>query len=125
MILDTSALSAIADGQPELETLLGTASGLAIPVVVLGEYRYGIAQSRQRRRYEKWLNELVVNCRVLSVDERTAVEFAGIRVDLKRAGAPIPANDAWIAALARQHAMPVVSRDKHFDLVPALKRIGW
>jgi predicted nucleic acid-binding protein len=31
----------------------------------------------------------------------------------------------WIAALARQHALPILSRDRHFDFVPGLRRIGW
>jgi predicted nucleic acid-binding protein len=29
----------------------------------------------------------------------------------------IPANDAWIAAVAHQHGVPVISRDEHFDFV--------
>jgi hypothetical protein len=38
---------------------------------------------------------------------------------------PIPANDAWISALARQHRLPVLSRDQHFDAVPGVERKGW
>jgi predicted nucleic acid-binding protein len=125
LILDTNGLSALADGSPGLEVLLRAAPSLAIPVIVLGEYRYGIAQSRHRRRYEEWLNGLLINCRVLFVDDATAAEYATIRGELKRAGTPIPANDAWIAALARQHAMPVISRDEHFDAVPKLERLSW
>lgn len=92
---------------------------------MLGEFRYGIAQSRYWRRYEEWLDGLLLNCRVLRVDEATAAEYATIRGELRRAGKPIPANDAWIAALARQHSMPVISRDEHFDSVPKLKRLSW
>jgi tRNA(fMet)-specific endonuclease VapC len=125
VILDTNGLSAVADGDPKLQALLSGASELAIPVIVLGEYRYGIAQSRDRVRYEKWLKELVMTCRVLDVDEWTASVYAEIRGELKRAGRPIPANDVWIAALARQHGMPVVSRDEHFDHVPKVNRISW
>jgi predicted nucleic acid-binding protein len=125
VILDTNGISAMADGSSGLEALLRAAPALAIPVIVLGEYRYGIAQSRHRRRYEEWLERLLINCRVLRVDEATAAEYATIRGELKRAGKPIPANDAWIAALARQHAMPVISRDEHFDSVPRLERLSW
>ena len=125
MILDTNALSAMADGDPDLEPVLNRARELSIPVIVLGEYRYGIAQSRSSARYEKWLAELAANCRVLPIDEDTAAAYAAVRADLKRAGRPIPANDAWIAALARQHAMPVISRDEHFDFVPKVKRLSW
>jgi len=52
-------------------------------------------------------------------------EFPDLRADLKRTGRPIPANDAWIAALALEHALPVLSRDAHFDVVARLKRIAW
>ena len=125
MILDTNALSAMADGDIGLAKLLDTATELAIPVITLGEYRYGITQSRYRRRYEDWLSDLIAICRILPADEQTSAHYAEIRGELRRAGKPIPANDAWIAAIARQHKMPVVSRDEHFDNVPKLKRLAW
>jgi tRNA(fMet)-specific endonuclease VapC len=59
------------------------------------------------------------------VTEETTVSYAALRVALKRSGRPIPANDAWIAALALQHRLPVLSRDQHFDSVPDLQRQSW
>lgn len=125
MILDTNGISALADGDAALEPILASAPELALPVVVLGEYRYGISQSRHHARYEQWLAELIAGCRVLLVDAATTVEYALLRSELRRSGRPIPANDAWIAALARQHDMAVITRDAHFDFVPRLQRIGW
>jgi tRNA(fMet)-specific endonuclease VapC len=55
MILDTNALSAWADGNPACRTAFIEASRLVVPVIVLGEYQYGIRQSRHRARYEEWL----------------------------------------------------------------------
>lgn len=54
MILDTNAVSALADGESEMEAILQSVQELAIQVIVLGEYRYGIARSRYRSRYENW-----------------------------------------------------------------------
>ena len=125
MILDTNGLSAMADGDTSLEPLLQRATEIAVPVIVLGEYRYGIRQSRHRTRYERWLAEVLASCRVLVVDEGTAGHYAEVRDELKRSGRPIPGNDLWIAALARQHALPLLSRDQHFDFVAGLKRVGW
>ena len=125
MILDTNALSAMADGDSRIGQMLNQASDIAVPVIVLGEYQYGIRQSRHRQRYEEWLAELVANCRVLDVDQATAAQYAEIRDELKRRGRPIPGNDLWIAALGRQHHLPLLSRDEHFDFVPKLKRIRW
>ncbi len=125
MILDTNGLSAFADGDPKIGPILARAEEIAIPVIVLGEYRYGIGQSRHRLRYEKWLTETLTQIRVLAIDSRTASEYAKVRRDLKETGRPIPANDAWIAAIARQHKLPLISKDGHFDFVPGLQRIGW
>jgi tRNA(fMet)-specific endonuclease VapC len=125
VILDTNGLSAVADGDPALEPILHKAAEVALPVVVLGEYRYGIRQSRDRQRYEQWLMETVCNYRVLHVDEDTAIFYATIRTELNRAGTPIPSNDVWIAALCRQHSFSLISRDRHFDLVRGIERINW
>ncbi len=125
MILDTNALSALADGDETLEPIVRQASEIALPVVVLGEYRYGIRWSRNRKRYEYWLAEVIAACRVLTVDESTARRYAEIRDELKDRGRPLPSNDLWIAALARQHNLPLLSRGEHFDWVPSLSRVGW
>ncbi|HTS52671.1 MAG TPA: type II toxin-antitoxin system VapC family toxin [Burkholderiales bacterium] len=125
MILDTNALSAFADGDPAVGEILSQRERAAIPVIVLGEFRYGIAGSRHRSTYEKWLESHLAHFEVLPVTADTAIAYAAIRVTLRQAGHPIPANDAWIAALALDHRLPVLSRDAHFDAVAGIQRIGW
>ena len=65
MILDTNALSATAEGVPAILRALSRADELLLPAIVLGEYRYGIAQSRHRVRYTRWLDSLIGDCTVL------------------------------------------------------------
>jgi predicted nucleic acid-binding protein len=125
VILDTNALSAAADDDPGLIALLSRAQQMAIPVIVLGEYRHGIAQSRNRESYESWLSRLIEDSMVLDITEPTTHEYAEIVLELKRKGRPIPTNDIWIAALCRQYSLPLLSRDRHFDLVGGTKRIEW
>ena len=125
MILDTNALSAVADDDPGAIAVLARAEQMVLPVIVLGEYRHGIAQSRHRASYENWLAGLLHDCMVLDVQEPTTHYYAGITLELKRKGQPIPTNDIWIAALCRQHSLPLLSRDRHFDLVDGTKRIDW
>ena len=108
-----------------LDPILRKAPEVAVPAIVLGEYRYGIQQSRDRQRYEQWLSASIPNYRVLDVDQETAVFYATVRSELKRTGTSIPANDAWIAALCRQHSVSLLSRDRHFDLVRGIDRIDW
>ena len=123
MILDTNALSAFIDGDADVGAILGEQRQAAIPVIVLGEFRYGILGSRHRKTYEQWLDEHLSDFELLAITIETTVPYAQLRVALKRLGRPIPANDAWIAALAIQHGIPILSRDEHFDEVPYVRRI--
>lgn len=125
MIVDTNALSAIAEADPAAVAMLRRATELLLPVIVVGEYRYGIRQSRHQLKYEEWLLRMIPRCRVLDVDMRTTEQYAGIRTELRKKGKPIPGNDIWIAALARQYDMPILSRDRHYDSVSGLLRINW
>jgi tRNA(fMet)-specific endonuclease VapC len=125
VILDTNALSAVADDERPAVLFFQQAASIELPAIVLGEYRFGIAQSRHRKAYETWLDELISSARVLSVDQDTSRHYAAVRAELKKAGKPIPSNDLWIAALCRQHRLPLMSQDKHFDATTGLKRIGW
>jgi tRNA(fMet)-specific endonuclease VapC len=125
LILDTNALSAAADREPAALRVVANAERLAVPVIVLGEYRLGIAQSRHRAGYENWLGEWVAAVAVLDIDEDTTHYYAAIGMELKKIGKPIPTNDLWIAALCRQHGLPLISRDQHFDAVPGIQRLSW
>jgi predicted nucleic acid-binding protein len=73
MILDTNALSALADGDSDLRPVLAKPSLLALLSTVLGEYLYGVSPSPARVRYETWLAGLIPACLILSVDRGTAV----------------------------------------------------
>jgi predicted nucleic acid-binding protein len=125
VILDTNALSAFVDGDPGVGDVLRQAARAALPVIALGEFRYGIAGSRHRAAYEAWLSAHLPHFDILDVTDETTIAYAGLRVALRRSGHPIPANDAWIAALALQHGLPVLSRDVHFDAVAGLERKSW
>ena len=125
MILDTNALSAYFDGVPEAIATVDAGPSVELPVIVLGEYRFGILQSRRRVLYEEWLSGFLLTTSVLPISEETTRHYADVRLELKAAGRPIPSNDIWVAALARQHRLPVLSRDTHFDRVPGLRRVQW
>ena len=55
MILDTNALSALLDKDTALLEVIRESRELALPVIVLGEFRFGIGVSRRRDQYEGWL----------------------------------------------------------------------
>ncbi len=125
LILDTNALSALAEGNKELEKAIRGQNQLCIPVIVLGEFRFGIGQSRFEAQYERWLKLLLPEVRVLPVADLTASYYAMIRKTLKLKGQPIPSNDLWIAALAKEYGFPLVTKDAHFSSVSDIRVVSW
>jgi len=125
VIVDTNALSGYADDEQDAIAAFKRAKDVAVPVIVLGEYRFGISQSRRSNDYEVWLAGFLRSLRILEITNETTLWYAGVRRDLRRIGKTIPANDMWIAALCRQHNLPILSRDRHFDAVSGLHRIPW
>ena len=125
MILDTNAVSAWCDDDAALLAVLPTDRPLFIPAIVLGEYRFGIKVTRDRKIREAWLEDVESAVTVLDVNSETARHYADGREQLRKARTPIPENDLWIAALARQHELAVITRDGHFENVADLRRVGW
>jgi len=125
MILDTNALSALAARDADLIEALRSAPRVCVTMISLGEYLFGIAQSRHRADLQAWLEAFLEHAEILNLDRATLPFYAEIRRQLKADGKPIPANDCWIAALAKQHRLPVMSLDKHFDAVKGLRRVQW
>ena len=125
MLLDTNAICAWAEEEAALLTVLRSDRPWYLPSIALGEYRFGVINSTQRRELEEWLEQVEAACPVLAPDGDTARCYAKIRDALRRANTPIPYHDIWIAALAEQHRLDVVSRDAHFDHISGIRRIGW
>ena len=125
VILDTNAVSALLAGDSSLGEVLASDERHHLPAIVIGEYRYGLLGSRHRDHLQRLLRILIRESYVLGIDETTADHYSQVRDELRRKGRPIPENDIWIAAVARQHQQPVVSRDDHFDYVQDLRRVEW
>lgn len=126
MILDTNAVSALLAGHDiALNSLLQGNSRQHLPLPVVAEYQYGILALNRPQRLAALLRRLEAESAVLCPDRATADHYAAIAHDLRQRGTPIPENDLWIAALARQYSLPIVSRDAHFDYVAGIRRLGW
>jgi len=125
MILDTNALSAWADKKLSNHNILWEAENLVIPAIVLGEFLFGIQQSREREEYEDFLNKISPIVTYVDITPKTARIYSKIRQELKKIGKPIPANDTWIAAITRQLDLPVLTNDRHFDFVTDIHVIAY
>ena len=125
MILDTNAISAWAEDDAGLLRVLRSDRPWYLPSIALGEFRYGVLGSTRRRELEAWLDAIESACEVLSPDATTARHYGELRRALDAAQKRVPYHDIWIAALAMQHDLEIVSRDAHFDSIAGIRRIGW
>jgi tRNA(fMet)-specific endonuclease VapC len=120
--LDTSVYSAFMRGLPAAVDAVRAAREIQIPLVVLGELLAGFAAGTRAAKNREELARFTASPRVsvLNPDERTAHHYADIFAVLRSRGMPIPTNDLWIAALARQHGLSLLTFDSHFEKVPGL-----
>ncbi len=66
------------------------------------------------------VDELLTKATVLSSDAMTSKEYGKIKSDLRKKGKPIPENDIWIAAVAIQYDLKLITKDSHFEYIDDL-----
>lgn len=117
--LDTSAYSHFKRGDPQVVELIDRADWVGIPVIVMGELAVGFRFGARREANEAELAQFAAHpvVEVLPVSEDVINLYAGIVVDLQRAGTPLPANDIWIAAVAARHGATILTYDGHFKSI--------
>lgn len=122
LIIDTNVYSGFLRGVPRAVQALRAAQEIHLPLIVLAELLSGFAAGTRLRKNRDELARFMASPRVhlLKPDEKTAQHYADVFTALRRQGTPIPTNDLWIAALARQHRLRLLSFDAHFGAVPGL-----
>jgi tRNA(fMet)-specific endonuclease VapC len=119
--LDTHRLTDFFRGDSALAVQFGACAEIWIPLIVLGEIKAGFYGGNAHRQNEILLRILAKPAiGILLPTRETAEHYARLFVQLKRAGTPIPDNDLWIAALALEHDLTLITRDKHFRYIPQL-----
>ncbi len=120
--LDTNRLTDLFQGDAELADRLGECDEVWLPLMVLAEIKAGFLGGSQQHRNEVLLQSFLARptVRILLPARETAEHYARLFVQLKRAGTPVPDNDLWIAALALQHDLTLITRDRHFMCIPQL-----
>jgi tRNA(fMet)-specific endonuclease VapC len=122
LVVDTNAYSGFMRGEPRAVQALGAAHEIHLPLIVLAELLAGFAAGSRPQKNRDELARFMSSPRVhlMNPDEKTARHYADVFVALRKLGMPIPTNDLWIAALARQHRLPLLSFDAHFGAVPGV-----
>lgn len=125
MIWDTNAVSAYLRKDPGLGAIAKTLDSIVIPLVVEGEYRFGLEGSNIREETLRKFEALLRVAVRLPFDTETPPLYGWVAHQMKISGRQLSQNDTWIAALALQHQLPVLSRDLDFDHVSGVRRVGW
>lgn len=122
LLVDTNVYSGLLRGAPGAVRTLRRVAEIHLPLIVLGELLAGFAAGSRNAKNREELARFMASPRVhlLLPDSKTADHYADVYATLRKQGTPIPTNDLWIAALARQHRLPLLSYDDHFSVVPGL-----
>ena len=71
------------------------------------------------------IERLAASAALLPCGPETARRYGEVKAELRAAGTPIPENDIWIAALALEHSLTLVTRDAHFAVVAGITAVPW
>ncbi len=122
ILLDTNRLTDTLRHDPSVSDLVEEAAEVWIPFVALAEIKAGFLGGSPRRRAhnEALLLRFLALTSVLIVlpDGETIEVYARLFVQLRQSGTPVPTNDLWIASLAIQHQLTLLTRDRHFAKIP-------
>jgi tRNA(fMet)-specific endonuclease VapC len=124
VLIDTNRLTDAFRGDPATVEMIECSAEVWLPFVVLAEIRAGFLCGSRPRENDSVLHGFLSlpGAGVLYADRETTEVYARLFLQLRRAGSPIPTNDLWIASLAVQHQLTLVSRDEHFDKLPQVMR---
>ena len=125
LLLDTSVVVKHFRYPTAVVNKLAEYEELYLPQPALGELYYGAYRSGRLERSLAQIERFLDAVDLLAADKETSVFYGQIAAGLARAGTPIPQNDIWIAALARQTGLPVATTDDHFDRVTNLAVLKW
>jgi len=124
-LLDTNIIISIFAKDPQIHNRLANAEEVFVPCIAIGELCFGAYKSLKIEENLARIDEFALSNTVLPCDIETAKKYGDIKNRLKEKGQPIPENDIWIAAIAQQYALTVVTKDLHFESIEDLKIELW
>ncbi len=124
-LLDTNILIAVLAGEPAVSAALGAATAVYLPSIAVGELFYGAQKSGRPAANRQVVETLAGAGIVLPCGLQTARWYGELKALLRARGTPLPENDIWIAALAREHDLTLATRDRHFAAIPEVATVAW
>ncbi len=124
-LLDTNIIIALFASEASIVSNLAQADEVFIPSIALGELHYGARKSGRSQKNLERIEEFVENNTIVECDANTASQYGDLKNRLRIKGRPLPENDMWIAALALQYDLTLITRDAHFQEVENLRTVLW
>ena len=124
-LLDTNIVIALFADDSVLVGKIAKTEDIFVSAVVIGELFYGASKSGRPGKNSERIDIFASDNVILNCDMETARWYGKIKNRLRKKGRPIPENDIWIAAIAFQHDLILISRDEHFEEVEDLKLEKW
>jgi predicted nucleic acid-binding protein len=126
LVIDTNIVSYMMRGQAEARAYAKHLQDhlLAISFVTVGELFYGAENARWETKRCMKLETVLRNFLVIPYDSKIAKAYARVLFECDGKEPPISSNDAWIAACAIRHSVPLVTHDaKNFECIADLELI--
>jgi len=124
-LLDSNIIIALFSGDKDVLKSIANAKEVFISSTVLGELYFGVYKSEHIANNMERIENFISLISIFSLDIHTAKYYGSIKNSLKKIGKPIPENDIWIAATAKQYNLTLISRDEHFKSIENLKLEKW
>jgi len=126
VLLDSNIVIEVFAGNKDIaDKISGLKGNLVISSIVIGELYVGIYRVANKAKHLKMLDDFLNLCIILDADKSTAKLYGEMVSILYKKGKPIPTNDIWIAAIAKQHNLTLISKDKHFAEINGLAIKSW
>ncbi len=128
VLLDTNIVIAATRRDARVNAEFALAKNVFVPAIVVGELLYGAHNAqhpfREFAKVEAFLTSLDESA-ILPCDHATGQVYGWLKFQCTSIGRPIPENDYWIAALAYQYDLTLVTRDGHFRDIRGLDVASW
>jgi tRNA(fMet)-specific endonuclease VapC len=124
-LLDTNIIIALFADEAAVKDQLARVDEVFVPGIAVGELYFGAHKSGRSQKNLARIDEFAANSIVLGCDTDTARHYGEIKNLLRLKGRPLPENDIWIAAIAFQHDLLLITRDEHFNEIENFKAALW
>jgi tRNA(fMet)-specific endonuclease VapC len=124
-LLDTNIIIGMFAADKVIQEKVENTDKMFLAAPVIGELYYGARKSSRSIENIARVNRLTQRFPLFSCDLETSQWFGIIKDQLRQKGNLIPDNDIWIAAIAMQHDLILVTRDAHFDEIESLQTEYW